>query len=649
MNARATTTLLLLLFVVACGRAPAAPATHAAGDVDIRSCGQQPAAQVADDGSLRGCFRVGELDPGRYRLSLTAAVIPRKTAGEPPSGVEIHLSPPEGPPGTEVTISGFLPGAAGSGNDPSHNSVTVCWDGCPDGLLHFETMRWAPDGHFTTRLRVPAAPWLKADGPHRPRAGTYRVGVQCIVARNRPPDACGHPDAEATFRLTRSAPDRCGANGRCARLEADRRAAEPGDVVRLSGFAPLVGVGTVLDVILRLEVAPDEGTRPAPGKSVVRFSLAETRFTARPGLRWHDVPARPTLLVQPGAGPGLTGDPADPRHLAVCGPGTIQLSDDGGATWRSVPTGPVAEAARAGGFPVTQDGSGADVRCAEALADPAGTVYGTFPAFPPGGPPPINLAGYLTRDGGRHWETVPVPAGSSPDAFGGFWSAGRTVLAEFHNEGASSADPSTGEPPPLVEATNDGARTWHPAGERCPGLGPCVTWGPEVSGNCAHTDVLRAVRFSADGGARWATPVEPAGVTVCSTSSLVSRPGKEALLLDGKENGGLAYDGYRLRRSVDGGATWRPVRLPPLPGPPPEEGATPTFPFLTALRDGSLLAFGPEPRLLPPEADGWCSLADSQLPDRNGLLSVQPVGDDLWWLDSGGGTHHVTQTRLRCR
>src|SRR5438445_331398 len=326
MNARVTTTLLLLLFVVACGRAPAAPATHAAGDVDIRSCGQQPAAQVADDGSLRGCFRVGGLDPGRYRLSLTAAVIPRKTAGEPPSGVEIHLSPPEGPPGTEVTISGFLPGAAGSGNDPSHNSVTVCWDGCPDGLLHFETMRWAPDGHFTTRLRVPAAPWLKADGPHRPRAGTYRVGVQCIVARNRPPDACGHPDAEATFRLTRSAPDRCGANGRCARLEADRRAAEPGDVVRLSGFAPLVGVGT---------------------------------------------------------------------------------------------------------------------------------VYGTFPAFPPGGPPPINLAGYLTRDGGRHWETVPVPAGSSPDAFGGFWSAGRTVLAEFHNEGASSADPSTGEPPPLVEATND--------------------------------------------------------------------------------------------------------------------------------------------------------------------------------------------------
>src|SRR5207237_4492407 len=101
-----------------------------------------------------------------------------------------------------------------------------------------------------------------------------------------------------------------------------------------------------------------------------------------------------------------------------------------------------------------------------------------------------------------------------------------------------------------------------------------------------------------------------------------------------------------------GGSTWEPIALPELPDTPP--GPTPTFPNLTMLGDGRLLAvaYPSGPQLLNPGADTWCAVKGESLGSALDATYQRhaSIGDRLWWVDGHG--HEVRSVPvgdLRCK
>lgn len=592
----------------------------------------------AGDGRIAGCIRLGPLRPGVH----TAVLQEYLSFGSPPPGrpappppppsrgpaVALSLSPASGGPGTVVTVTGTL----GRPLRGASSYPDVCWDGCADGIPYFPAdVHWTSARSFRVRVVVPNAPWVQGV-PVRvaPLAsGSYPIAVACL----RGAKGCDAvTEGSADFHLTVVRPvSWCTAQASCARLRLVPASARPGQLVRVTGYAPLTGISPPgLASPLQLQLLP--GRRRGPE---VRLSLDQAVF-GRALLRAVPPPSFSSLretvpIGQVSAGLSrIAADPADPGTVAWCSGSTVGLRT--AATTTMVSTAAVLPVLKRMGL--SSPPGSADCAGVAPVDDSAGTMTALAAAFmvtPPPGAPPSFDAALETTDGGVTWTPLPVPPGALADSFGDFRYDGWALTAVYSAARLMRRDPYPALDPsrPLAEISGADGRSWSAAPLGCPATGPCLTLGPYVPGNCAMNGSSQPLLRSADGGRRWTTLGFPYAVQSCEPAELAATSPRSELLVDSQSQ-------YPLMRTVDGGRSWTDVGVPRLHG-----GAGQLQPGygqggLTVLPDGSLLFAGGAYawEWLRHAARAWCRLRSPARPaQRTGELApVTAIGGELWWL-----------------
>lgn len=636
----------------------------------------------AMSGRIDGCVRVGDLTPGRYHVRLDGVLMKSSEAAglakqgaqrsTVPRIVSLALSPASGTPGTTVTVTGTLASPVSKAN----SRMNLCWDGCSEGL-EYDGVRatWSSPATFHASLVVPDAPWITQD-PARVvplQSGTVPIGVQCLSLQA----GCGlqGSEAHAEFHLDVSGSSICTTASACAQLTAAPDRAAPGDIVKITGFAPLsMVIGADQPFVYQLHVAKGVASGPevrfvtnAKGKGstvVSRFGHANFTVLAAPSFaslgRVHLDGAAESDTVSP-----IAADPTNSSRVAWCEPGAIDITATATATpSTTVSTVPAtAQLAQAGLVPNPVD-THERAPCVE-VALAGGHREAAMAAFsvnPHGTAPPFALLAMVTTDGGRTWQPVPVPKGASETTFGGFRQDASAVQAVFWPASPPSLPASVAQRP-LVEVTTDGGLHWSTGRFACPSSGPCVTFAPYRPGNCAMNGAIQPIIVSGDAGGTWTRPAWPQYVQACDPAELVPTGSRSMLLAD-------SGSAYLLLRSSDAGHTWTTVSLPAIPGHPATAaggaGFNPGQGGLVILPDGSLLAWitrnGATPatswELLEPTARSWCS-ARAAL-GTSGQVRVAPevLGSRLWWATwpaasdaaNAGGiiTHEAAWSKVRC-
>lgn len=572
-------------------------------------------------GRIQACIRVGALAAGTYHVRIDGGVLSTvpadlKGSAAGPTVTSLRLSPSSGAPGTRITVTGTL--AEPTPKPSTH--VDLCFDGCRKGLDYSgATATWTGDQTFQAHLVVPDGPWVERD-PTRvvvPTTASFPVGVRCVSQVDE--EGCGLRAAlaHAMFHLEVHGSPVCSGTSECARLRATPDAVEPGDVVRVEGFAPLTSViGSDHPFVSGAHVAPGAGsgpevrftTRSKFGTSNVfpYFGHATFRVTAPPSF----ASLSPTTPTGPAVEDGISPIAATDHRLAWCEPGAVDVSDHGDAHVSStIPTTEaVAELTKAGlvPYPSVSHERAACVGVELVPGHPHSALV-AFSVNPHQSAPPLALVAMATHDAGASWSPVPVPNGATETTFAGFRTVGSELVSTYRPK-ALSAD---GRPVvPLVEASTDGGRTWHQIVLACPSSGPCVTFGPYVPGNCAMNGSTQELLLGSSGGTSWTRPDWPTGVQACDPAELVPTGAHSMLLAD-------SGSPYLLLRTTNGGRSWSAIGLPSLPG---RSGSAQAFGpgqgGLIVLGDGSLLAWtthdGAPPstswQLLEPHASSWCSV-----------------------------------------
>jgi hypothetical protein len=337
----------------------------------------------------------------------------------------------------------------------------------------------------------------------------------------------------------------------------------------------------------------------------------------------------------------VTDDPKNPQRLATCAPGSIQVSQDGGQTWKSISTQGVAQIATQQNHPLFQNQNSGQPACSAVTLDPAypNSFYAVFQTMAQQyGAPPIFFMGFTTQDAGKSWKAAPVPNSQLQENFGGFWAGDQGVVQALYSGQTTGPEQA---PPVIVEQTTDGGQTWSPGSLICPAGGPCLRWGPAPGSIPGMGSPLpQWVYVSTDGEKSWSTPGPQVELRLSGPHELVAYSGQAAAVFSGSGD-------YPLQVTQDGGKTWNTVSLPPLPG---GDVSGPLFPGLQTLPDGALLA-QPETNqpwaLLPANAHSWCSLPANQLPSQPVLLVAS--GSRLWWQDPQTlQAHSVPLANLKC-
>ena len=607
----------------------------------------QPSSELSQsiDGRISGCVRIGPVAAGPHTIVvqqiLDAGPPSRLPPGKPPPGlrrpptpspppaepaVAVSLRPASGRPGTVVTVTGRLRRPFGGRRFAYPD---LCWAGCAHGLSYSGvSVHWISPRAFRARVVVPAAPWVM-NGTFRvaPLAsGPYAIAVQCL----RSAKGCSaSTEGAATFTLRAARqPAWCRTQASCASLKVTPAHALPGEVVRISGRAPLTSlIGSRQPFVDQTETLRGHPRRPAVrfstahGLDQVTFGQAPLRVIAPPRYATlRDVV--PLGTVSDGVAP-IAAAPASPSRVAWCQGASIALTD--GATTTMVSTAAVGPVLAHMGFAINRSQPPACAAVAP-IDSAAGVPVGLAAAFSvalPAGMPPVYDAAVVTYDGGRSWAPVPVPPGSIAAAFGGFRYRGASVEAVFARRRPGQATyPSLDPIRARAELTSPDGLSWSAGPEGCPAAGPCVTLTPFAPGNCAMNGSEQPVVRSADGGRRWSALAFPPWVQACAQATLVALSARSELLVDSTST-------FPVLRTTDGGTTWHDVALPARGG----------HGNLTVLPDGSLVmspgvAYTGRWKLLRRGARAWCALrTPSAAVQRRLQLSAPAVIDGaLWWL-----------------
>lgn len=596
-------------------------------------------------GQITACIRVGPLSAGAHHveldqvllshvedtrsLSTETTVLGTKEGNGPP--VALRLSPASGAPGTRVTVTGSLH-APIPRQDRSDGYVDFCWDGCLDGLQYQEVrVRWTNPTSFRASLVIPGGPWIEADPNRVVRlvSGRYPIGIRCVESTSG--CALHRSEGSAAFTLTTptSGPAWCPSVAMCGHLSVIPGLALPGDVIEVTGDAPLVSV-TGSDQPFTFQMNVERGYR---GGAQVRFSplkygavdvdFGHGGFEVGSPPTWASLPATIPLTAIPAGLPAISMDPSDPSLFAWCDGGGVTVSD--ASAQNTVPTGAAAPVLDALGFGPLESAPA----CSSAI--PVGraaapTVVAAFPVGPGGNGPPIADIALFTTDDGGTWRPVPTPGGDQPEGFGGFRVDGDTVNALF-----SSRPSGIAVRVPQVEATVNGS-DWQEAELTCPVVGPCVTLGGYTPGNCVMVNPEQALLRQAVGSTRWVAVGWPSDVGTCALAELVATSATSELLVD-------STSPYKLTRSTDGGTTWSDVSLPPAPGFQPGNGFAGEPGGITVLPEGSLLLTGERTNtdaweLLAPGATSWCPVTGLSAPVQQSAdqAELEVLGSQLWWL-----------------
>lgn len=630
------------LAVAVCATAGTLPTTFAAA-----GCARfGPLVVQSMDGHFSACLQIGPIPAGPRSVVLEqVGAFPgigakaRRSESrdsridrEPP--VRVSLSPSSGRPGTVVTVTIRVP--ASFHKRASKLLPNLCWNGCQLGLDYQVVTVKADGSHaFRARMTVPAAPWLQG-GPTRIaplRSGAYAVGVQCM----RLVKTCDTLSAEgsATFHLHAAQPAWCPDQPRCASLRVDAVRAMPGDVVRVTGVAPLTGVlgarhgfGGELDL-----VRPRHGSVVLRGLHRVAVEFGDGRLTVTAPPSFTGLPSTVPLSEVSDGLPLISADALDPATVASCAPGAVELTQTGSsAPPAAIPTAAAGATLAALGY---QWASGPPTCNGVALLDTsAGVRDGVVAAFPV-----LQGAGFFdvplfTRDGGASWSAPPTPAHASPEGFGGFrYVGGATELVYATNGHAASAPgPAANPNRPVGLVSGDGGASWTAGSLGCPAAGPCVTLSPYSPGLCGLLGSSQSILRSADGGTDFSVAPTFDQVDACGEAELAGTSARDELLIDTASE-------YPVQQSTDGGATWSDVGLPNAPGENPSRGLGEGVGGLTLLSNGSLLLSGGAGyrggwELLAHGARNWCAVR-SPSPSIQGLHQLSRltvIGDELWWL-----------------
>jgi len=529
-------------------------------------------------------------------------------------------------------------------------------------------LQWTSPTTFRASLVVPAAPWIEQDSDkvHYLVSGTYPIGIQCVESLSG--CALGGSEGSTYFRLqvAKSAVTPwCRTDSSCAYLAVTPRRALPGEMVRVTGYAPLESViGSDEPFTFELQVlqgrprGPEvKFNEPTTGVSAVDLSLGHGAVEVAAPPEWNSLP-RIAPLGEIDAGlPSISADPANPSTVAWCVSASVIVSGVGGQS--RVPTASAAGALVAMGLAPLGTGEGpgpSEPNCVTALqlgaeSDDLGesppVVVAVFVVAPDGEAPPTADVALLSTNDGQTWTPLPAPPGTDPTAFGGFRVQGQDLEALF-----SAATTGVGSPPPLVETSHDGGHTWHTAGLACPTRGPCVTLGAYAPGNCAMNGTSQAVLGSTNSGQSWTQIGWPATVNACAPAELVATsPHAEFLVASASP--------YALTRSIDSGTTWSDIGLPALPGEDVGVGPGLGPGGIILLPAGALLSTGEQGsstkwELLRPGATSWCSVRGVSSAERHSTLDAQVelIGAQIWWLSAGDQSvpvaHHLAAADLSC-
>ncbi len=372
--------------------------------------------------------------------------------------------------------------------------------------------------------------------------------------------------------------------------------------------------------------------------------VASTAFAITTAPDWTQLDLSAPLWIQPSSSlfePTIGFDPTNPARMAYCANGKIELSQNGGASWVSIPTGPAAVVADAAGYSMGAGSQNPAPTCNAVVLDPAypQSFYAVIPAANKQyGAPPTYYLGLYTTDHGQTWQLAPSPAdeGNPPmiERFGGFRNDGDHVLALYSGNPAGSPGAAA---PTLVEQTGDGGLTWNAGSLACPSNGPCLQWGAapgSISGMGAS--LPQFVLKSADGGQTWASTGLQAELHASGPNELAAMSGSVAVLISGNAQ-------YPLLVTFDGGKNWQTYTLPSLPGASQSNGFQ--FAGLQMMPDGSLVAVSNLSTqssgawfVLAPGAQNWCQTkVTSNLGDQ---ALLQPSGNTVWWYSLADQTIH---------
>ena len=611
-----------------------------------------------------------------------ASPTPRETQPPTPTpgGAWINLTPDSGPPGTLVQIEGYIPDVANQPDAQKLESATACWGSCLTSLTEVDIpVKWSDSvpGQFQMTFTVPSVPWLGANGPEPLVPGDYTVGVQCLGPVLQ---GCATLEAQAqtTFHLEGPTPSTCLPGNPCASITFDPPQGAPGTQVQIKGWAPLVEIisdqalgyslvmqipggdqqtiqpsqvqqsldGTITGSFTVPQQIPLQGVLSSgpyslaldpirPGASQAGSPpplVAVTEFQITGSMTWASFNLGKPLWIQSSAdliNASLAVDPGNPQRLAYCAPGEIHLSQDGGKSWSTISTSAVATSADQGKYPLMNTGSNAAPACLSITLDAVHpqSLFAVFETMNKTyGAPPVFFMGYVTNDGGEHWQLVPAPSEKLVEDFGGFWTDGQgTVQALF------------GAPQEVaVEQTVDGGAAWTTATLKCPIEAPCIRWGPAPGSIPGMGSPLpQSLYISTDNGVTWTAPGPSVELRILGPHELVAFSQQDAALLSTGAD-------FPIQITQDGGQTWQVVSLP-------TDGGT-GFSSLQILPDGSLLSQNSDGNnwlLLPPGSSQWCPLTGIQLPQTPTLL--QPSGDNLWWLSpTDQEPHSLPESVFKC-
>lgn len=573
----------------------------------------------------------------------------------PAASQQLTLSPPSGPPGTRVVLSGYLPAmrdATAGDRTRAQFGGDIGFGGFTHGLdINVSQIHWSArhPGHFAASFRVPATAWLTPTGMHRLVPGRYTVAIRCFGAAVQKGCGGGPDQLQSTFTLAgpvHGAPAH-------AFMALSPTHASPGQTVHVTGWAPLTNIigqpfgyslawgntasvatikqslsgqlsgtfqvpaytggGAVSpgSVTLTLSyVFMGTGSKAAGGGGTV--SLAPTPFRVTSGLSWDELRSSPAHLS------------AAPDPLSVLASTRILLADNS-TLWagppgalRAVPLAGITSQAAHMGYAIP--GPHASVVSAQGVgAYPASLFIAVATASPHYGAPPVYYSPFDSTNGGATWQPLPVPHGMTFENFAGFRVVGARVYALWASRSGTA-----------TEVTVDGGQAWSTATLPCPPAGACLMLGPGPTGDPGMGAPMIQTVWRQNRGRQWTQSTE--GETADSTMQLATLANGQALLIDSQSP-------YPVQMSPNGGQSWDSVALPNPPGITAADAAQP-FQNLVLLQNGTLLGsaltaqdVGPVWYALPVASNAWRPVPPSVLP--SGALGLTPAGGRLWWYELG--------------